>query len=140
MILKYIMGFLLTFFLFGSAYSSEPQWQSVTNKNSSKLNSYLKNKDCVSARNTLVKNGWTPFPAFEGKALNRNMPMFKEVQNIFKKYPELEHCFSTGTGFCYAGYKKGKFLLTVEYGSAEGGYDFERKHCQANSYKVISKD
>lgn len=134
------MGFLLMFFIASSAYSGEPQWQPVTKKNTSKLNSYLEKKDCVSARNNLVRNGWTPFPALNGKDFNREMPMFKEAKNMFIKYPELEHCFSTGTGSCTAGYKKGKFMLTVEYGSAEGGYDFEKKHCQANAYKISIKN
>lgn len=139
-ILKYITGFLLTFFLISSAFSSDTEWQPVKKSNTSKISSYLNNKSCVSARKTLLKNDWTPFPAFEGKAMNRNMPMFKEAKDIFRKYPELEHCYSTGTGSCFAGYKKGKFLLTVEYGSAEGGYDFEEKHCQASSYKISLKD
>lgn len=134
------MGFFITLVIASSAYSSNHQWQPVTKKDTGKLNSYLKNKDCVLARTTLLKNGWLPFPAYQGKAFNRDAPMFEEVEEIFIKYPELEHCFSTGAGTCSAGYKKGNFLLKVEYGSAEGGFGFEEKICQANAYKVTTKD
>lgn len=138
--LKYIVSFVFAFFWVSSAYSSDVGWQSVAKNNTSKLSSYLDNKDCVAARSTLLKNGWLPFPTFQGEAFNRDAPMFEEVEDMFIKYPELEHCFSTGAGTCSAGYKKGKFLLKVEYGSAEGGFGFEEKICQANAYKVVTRD
>lgn len=113
-------------------------WMPVNKNNSSKISKYLLNKNCIGARNTLIKNGWQPFPAFEGKKFNRDSGPFGMNDDLFIRYPELEHCSPTGFGSCIAGYKKNKFHLTVQYDGAEGGEEFnsKNKYCTANAYMI----
>lgn len=132
--MKKLTTVLTIVFLSSNALAND--WHNVNKSNKSKINSYLVNKNCVAATKAIKRNGWSPFTYLDKQKFNRDSGLFGSNDSLFVKYPELEMCYSTGEGACYAGYRKGKYQLTVKYSSAEGGAEFESKFCNPDSYKI----
>ena len=114
-----------------STFSFGANVSTTKKETKSKINSYIKGKSCLQARNNLIKNGWKPF------AQNKDDSPLEYQEAIMHRYPDLEYCKATGYGECYGSYKKGGQYLMVAY-LAEGGGNFETPYCGVGDFKLSS--